>query len=95
MDYANLNTYKIQAKYIVKIYNLKRNVIQYNFETAELRKLKHVYSNTFEAEDCNKIMQDTQMLESKAREDQVRINQYSKMIEHIEIVCNSGGTDDV
>ena len=91
MDYTNLNTYKIQAKYIVKLYSLKRNVIEYNLKIAELRKLKQVYSNILDAEDFDKIKQDIQMLENKTTEDQVRIKEYSKMIEHIEILCNSQG----
>ena len=97
MDYTNLNTYKTQAKYIAKLYNLKRNAIEYNFEIAELRKLKQVYSNLFDAEDSDKIMPDIQILENKAREDQERIKECSTMIEHIEICCiccNSEGTND-
>ena len=46
-----------------------------------------------DAEDSDKIMQDIQWLENKARKDQERIKKCSKMIEHIEILCNSEGTN--
>ena len=70
MDYTNLNTYKTQAKCVVKLHKLKRDKINHTFKIAELRKLKQVYSNTFDAEDSDNIMKDIQMLENKVREDQ-------------------------
>ena len=40
------------------------------------------------------MMQDIQLLENQVTEDQERIKQYSKMIEHVEIICDSKRNND-
>ena len=70
--------YNIQAKFVVKMQNLKRNEIHYNIKIVELRK-------TFDAEHSNNIVQDILMPENRIREDQEQIKQCAIMVEHIEI----------
>ena len=48
MDYTNLNTYKIQAKYNKKIYEMKINEIDYVNKIKELCKLAKVYESVFD-----------------------------------------------
>ena len=51
MDYTNLNTYKIQAKYNKKIYEMKIHEIDYVNKIKELCKLAKVYESVFDQED--------------------------------------------
>ena len=94
MDYTGLNTYKIQAKYIKKIYEMKINEIDYLKKIKELCKLLKVYGNVFDQEDVLNVRRDISILEGQISEDKRLITQYSDLIEHIEILCQSGGIQD-
>ena len=87
MDYTNLNTYKLQAKYIKKIYEMKINEIDYLNKIKELCKLLKVYESVFDQEDVLNVWRDISILEGKIQEDKNLIKQYSDLIEHIEILC--------
>ena len=65
MDYTNLNTYKIQAKYIKKIYEMKINEIDYLNKIKELCKLPKVYESVFDQDDVLNVRRDICMLEGK------------------------------
>ena len=54
MDYTDLNTYKTQAKYLKKIYDMKINEIDYLKKIKELCKLLKVDENAFDQEDVVK-----------------------------------------
>ena len=43
MDYTNLNTYKMQVKYIKKIYEMKANEIEHQNEFKRQEKFNKVY----------------------------------------------------
>ena len=88
MDYTDLNTYKIQAKYIKKIYETKLNEID------ELCKLLKVYESVFDQEDALNVRRDISILEGKIAEDKKLIKQYSDLIEHIEVLCQYRGITD-
>ena len=94
MDYTDLNTYTIQAKYIKKIYELKLNEIDYLNKIKELCKLLKVYESVFDQEDVLHVRRDISILEGKIQEDKNLIKQYSDLIEHIEILCQCGGNTD-
>ena len=94
MDYTDLNTYKIQAKYIKKIYEMKINEIDYLNKIKELCKLLKVYESVFDQEDVLNVWHDISILEGKIQEDKNLIKQYSNLIEHIEILCNLVGNND-
>ena len=94
MDYTNLNTYKIQVKYIKKIYEMKINEIDYLNKIKELCKLLKVYEGVFDQEDILNVRRDISILEGKISEDKKLIKQYSDLIERIEILCQCGGTKD-
>ena len=94
MDYTDLNTYKIQAKYIKKIYEMKINEIDYLNKSKELCKLLKVYESVFDQEDVLNVRRDISILESKIQEDKKLTKQYSNLIEHIEILCQCGGIKD-
>ena len=85
-DYTKLSTYKIQAKYIGKIYRLKLNEVDFTFKIVEMRKTKQVFFNSFDADISDSIRQDIHMLE---REDRERTKHYSNMMEHIVLLCSS------
>ena len=87
MDYTDLNTYKIQAKYIKKIYEMKLNEIDYSNKIKELCILLKVYESVFDQEDVLNVWHDISILEGKIQEDKNLIKQYSDLIEHIEILC--------
>ena len=65
MDYNDLNTYKIQAKYIKKIYEMKINEIDYLNRIKELCKLLKVYESVFDQEDVLNVRRDISILEGK------------------------------
>ena len=94
MDYTDLNTYKIQAKYIKKIYEMKLNEIDYSNKIKELCKLLKVYESVFDQEDVLNVRRDISFLEGKISEDKKLIKQYSDLIEHTEILCQCGGLTD-
>ena len=94
MDYTDLNTYKIQVKYIKKIYEMKINEIDYSNKIKELRKLLNVYESLFDQEDVLNVKRDISNLEGKIQEDKNLIKQYSNLIEHIEILCQCRGITD-
>ena len=94
MDYTDLNTYKIQAKYIKKIYEMKLNEIDYSNKIKELCILLKVYESVFDQEDVLNVRRDISILEGKIQEDKNLIKQYSNLIEHIEILCNLVGNND-
>ena len=68
MDYTDLNTYKIQVKYIKKIYEMKKNEIDYSNKIKELRKLLKVYESVFDQEDVLNVRRDISVLEGKIQE---------------------------
>ena len=94
MDYTDLNTYKIQVKYIKKTYEMKINEIDYSNKIKELRKLFNVYESLFDQEDVLNVKRDISNLEGKIQEDKNLIKQYSNLIEHIEILCQCRGIAD-
>ena len=94
MDYTDLNTYKIQAKYVKKIYEMKLHEIDYLNKVKELCKLAKVYESVFDQEDVLNVRRDISILEGKIQEDNNVIKQYSDLIEHIEILCNLVGNND-
>ena len=94
MDYTDSNTYKTQAKYIKKIYEMKLNEIDYSNKIKELCKLLKVYESVFDQEDVLNVWHDISILEGKIQEDKNLIKQYSNLIEHIEILCNLVGNND-
>ena len=94
MDYTDLNTYKIQARYIKKIYETKLNEIDYLNKIKELCKLLKVYESVFDQEDVLNVRRDISILEGKIAEDKKLIKQYSDLIEHIEILCQYRGITD-
>ena len=94
MDYTNLNTYKIQAKYIKKIYEMKINEIDYLNKIKELCKLPKVYESVFDQDDVLNVRRDICMLEGKIQEDKYFLKHYSDLIEHIETLCQNGGSGD-
>ena len=94
MDYTDLNTYKIEAKYIKKIYEIKVNEIDYSNKIKELCKLLKVYESVFDQEDVLNVRRDISLLEGKISEAKKLIKQYSDLIEHIEILCQNGGSRD-
>ena len=94
MDYTDLNTYKIQAKYIKKIYEMKLNEIDYSNKIKELCKLLKVYESVFDQEDVLNVRRDVSLLEGRISEDKKLIKQYSDLIEHTEILCQCGGLTD-
>ena len=94
MDYTDLNTYKVQVKYIKKIYDMKINEIDYLNKIKELCKLLKVYGSVFDQEDVLNVRRDISLLEGKILEDKKLIKQYSDLIEHIEILCQNGGSAD-
>ena len=91
MDYTSLNTYKIQEKYIKKIYEMKLNEIDYSNKIKELRKLLKVYESVFDQEDVLNVRRDISVLEGKIEEGKNLIKQYSDLIEHIETLCCQNG----
>ena len=94
MDYSDLNIYKIQAKYIKKIYEIKLNEIDYSSKCKELCKLLKVYESVFDQEDVLNVRRDISLLEDKISEDKQLVKQYSDLIEHIEILCQFRGITD-
>ena len=94
MDYTDLTTYKIQVKYIKKIYEMKINEMDYSNKIKELRKLLNVYESLFDQEDVLNVKRDISNLEGKIQEDKNLIKQYSNLIEHIEILCQYRGITD-
>ena len=94
MDYTDLNTYKIQAKYIKKIYEIKLHEIDYLNKIKEFCKLLKVYESVFDQEDVLNVRRDISSLEGKISEDKKLIKQYSDLIEHTEILCQCGGSGD-
>ena len=94
MDYTNFNTYKIPAKYIMKIYEMKINEIDYLNKIKELCKLLKVYESVVVQEDVLNVRRDISLLEGNISEDKKLIKQYSDLIEHIEILCQNGGSAD-
>ena len=87
MDYTDLNTHKIQAEYIKKIYEMKLNEIDYLSKIKELCKLLKVYESVFDREDVLNVRRDISILDGKISEDKKLIKQYSDLIEHTEILC--------
>ena len=94
MDYTDLNTYKMQAKYIKKIYEMKLNEIDYLNKIKELCKLLKVYESVFDQKDVLNVRRDISLLEGKISEEKKLIKQYSGLIEHIETLCQNEGSND-
>ena len=95
MDYANLKTYKTQLKYIKKIYQIKVNETDYLNKTNELIKIFEKYEGIFDNEDVSNVRSDISFLEGKIEEDKQLIKKHSELIEHIEILCQNGGSPDI
>ena len=91
MDYTD---HKIQVKYIKKIYEMKINEIDYLNKIKELCKLLKVYESVVVQEDVLNVRRDISLLEGNISEDKKLIKQYSDLIEHIEILCQNGGSAD-
>ena len=91
--FIDLNTYKIQAKYIKKTYEMKLNETDYLNKIKELCKLLNVYESIFDQEDVLNVRRDISILEGKIEEDK-KIKNYSVLIEHLEILCQNGGSKD-
>ena len=54
-----------------------------------------VYESVFDQEeDVLNVRRDISLLEGKISEDKKLIKQYSDLIEHIEILCQNGGSGD-
>ena len=54
-----------------------------------------VYESVFDQEeDVLNVRRDISLLEGKVSEDKKLIKQYSDLIEHIEILCQNGGSGD-
>ena len=94
MDYTDLKTYKIQAKYIIEIYNMKRKEVSYKMKIAELNKLKETYQNVLDDEDNDDIIKDIEELEKQIKSDRKRVKKYAELIEHIETLCNVEGMEN-
>ena len=94
MDYTNLKTYKAQLKYIKKIYQIKINETDYLNKINELIKLLKRYEGILVNEDVCNVRSDISFLEGKIQEDKQLITKYSKLIEHVEILCQNGGSPD-
>ena len=94
MDYTDLNTYKIQAKYVKKICEINLNEIDYSNKNKELCKLLKVYESVFDKEDVLNVRRVISLLEGKISEDKRLIKQYSDLLEHIEILGQNGGSRD-
>ena len=76
MDYTDLNTsYKIQAKYIKKIYEMKLHEIDCLNKIKELCKLLKVYENVFDQEDVLNVRHDISILEGNISEGKKLIKQ--------------------
>ena len=90
MDYTNLKTYRMQVNYVQKIYEIKINETDYLQKFNELRKFV-VYESVFDTHDVLNVRCDISFLEGKFQETKNLIKQYSDLIEHFEILCNSGG----
>ena len=94
MDYTNLKTYKTQLKYIKKIYQKKISETDYLNKISELIKLLKKYEGIFDDEDVCNVKHDISFLEGKTQEDKQLIKKYSELIEHVEILCQNGGSPD-
>ena len=94
MDDTNLKTYKTQLKYIKKIYEIKINETGYLNKITELIKLLKKYEGIFDDEDVCNVKNDISFFEGKVQEDKQLIKKYSELIEHIEILCQNGGSPD-
>ena len=94
MDYTNLKTYKTQLKYIKKIYQKKNSETDYLNKISELIKLLKKYEGIFDDEDVCNVKHDISFLEGKTQEDKQLIKKYSELIEHVEILCQNGGSPD-
>ena len=94
MDYTNLKTYKAQLKYIKKIYQIKINETDYLNKINELIKLLKRYEGILVNKDVCNVRSDISFLEGKIQEDKQLITKYSKLIEHVEILCQNGGSPD-
>ena len=94
MEYTNLKTYTIQMKCIKMIYEIKITETDYLNKTNELEKLLKNYEGIFDNEDVCNVKGDIPILEGKVQEDKQYVKIYSELIEHIEILCNSGGNKE-
>ena len=73
---------------------MKINEIDFSNKTKELCKLAKVYESVFDQEDVLNVRRDTSLLEGKISEDKQLTKQYSDLTEHIEILCQNGGSGD-
>ena len=53
----------------------------------------NVYESIFDQEDVLNVRRDRSILEGKIEEDKI-IKKYSVLIEHLEILCQNGGSKD-
>ena len=52
------------------------------------------YEGIFDDEDVCNVKHDISFLEGKTQEDKQLIKKYSELIEHVEILCQNGGSPD-
>ena len=88
MDYTTLNTYKIQMKYIKKIYDIRKNENALNKKQFELNKLMEIHKDIMDEEDKENIMNDIKMIEDKKEKDELNIKKFAILIDHIETLIN-------
>ena len=93
MDYTNLETYKIQMKYIKNVYDIKINEKALKFKQLELNKLMEVHKDIMDEDDKENIMNDMKSIQDKLEQDELNIKKFAILIEHIEILIHteSGG----
>ena len=93
MDYTTLNTYKIQMKYIKKIYDIRINENTLKFKQIELNKLMETHKDIMDEEDKENIMNDIKFIQDELEQDELNITKYATLIEHIEMLIHNGGED--
>ena len=93
MDYTTLKTYNMQMKYIKKIYNIRRNENALNLKQIELNKLMEVHKDLMDEEDKENIFHDVTCIQDKLEKDELNIQKYATLIEHIETLVHCEGED--
>ena len=93
MDYTTLNTYRIQMKYIKKIYDIRTNENALKFKQIELNKLMETHKDIMDEEDKEDILKDIKFIQEKIDENELNIKKYATLIEHIEMLIHNGGED--
>ena len=95
MDYTNLETYKIQMKYIKKIYHIKLNEKTRKFKQIELNRLMEVHEDIMDEEDKENIMNHIKSIQDKLEQDELNIKKFAILIEHIEMLIHTESGEDL